>query len=197
MAKAASKVDIQTQLEKAADDRALVRLSRSIRRSDKLEGFVVRLGVHWVLVAVLDPSIFLDGFAAVRLSQISKVTRRGGPDSFVGRALALRDQWPPATLEVNLDRTADLLRTAGESFPLVTVHLEADDPEVCFVGRCVGFTSRSVELLEISPEAEWDARPTKYALAALSRVEMGGRYEAALAAVGGEPPLERIGPRQP
>jgi hypothetical protein len=175
-------------LEAAARAQSLIRVSRSIRRSDKIDGFVVGLGQAWVLMAVLDPNIDLHGYMGLRLSDVSKVKRRGGPDTFVGRALAARGEWPPVAVEVDLDSVAGLIKTAADVAPLVTLHIERDDPTVCFIGRPIRFTSRSVRLLEITPQAEWEQSPTKWAFVDITRIEFGGRYEDALALIGGPPP---------
>lgn len=102
----------------------------------------------------------------------------------------MRGEWPPAGAEVDLDGTAELVRTASEVAPLVTLHFERDDPTVCFIGRPVRFTKTSVQLLEIDPQAEWEASPSKWRLADVTRVDFAGRYEQALALVGGAPPPE-------
>jgi hypothetical protein len=44
-----------------------------------------------------------------------------------------------------------------------------------------------VSLLEITPSAEWEPRPTQYRLSEITRVNFGGDYEGALYMVGGEP----------
>ncbi len=176
------------ELEAAARDQSLIRVSRSIRRSDKIDGFVMAVGDAWVLLAVFSPGIDLNGYVALRLSDVSKVKRRGRPDDFVGRALAARGEWPPAPVDVDLDTVAGLIKTAADVAPLVTLLVEEDDPAVCFIGRPVGFGDRSVRLLEITPQAEWEKRPTKWAFENITRVDFGGRYEEALDLVGGPPP---------
>jgi hypothetical protein len=140
-----------------------------------------------VLLNLLVDGVCMNGYAALRLADITKVKTRGGPETFVGKALALRGDWPPTPISVALDDVGGLLRHAGAAFPLVTLHFEADDPDVCFIGIPVRITSKSVWLREISSEAVWYERPTKYPLNAITRVEVGGRYEEALAAVGGNP----------
>jgi hypothetical protein len=179
---------LRAELETAAREQARLRLSRSIRGSDKVDGFVVGLGQAWVLVAVLDPNMYLNGFAALRLADVKRVERRGGPDSFAGKALAARGEWPPHGADVNLDDLAELIRSAAAVAPLVTLHIEAADPDVCFIGRPVGFTRRWVHLLQISPEAEWDVEPARWEFTEVTRVDFGGRYEEALSRVGGPPP---------
>ncbi|RBY80594.1 hypothetical protein DQ238_08435 [Geodermatophilus sp. TF02-6] len=180
--------DVRAELDEAAQEQALVRVSWSIRRSDELDGFVVGLGQAWVLLAELDHDIHLNGYAALRLGGVSRVERCGGSDTFVGRALAARGEWPPVGVDVDLDGVAELVRTAAEVASLVTLHAEEDDPTVCFVGRPVRFTTRSVHLLGITPQAEWADRPDTWAFADVARVECGGRYEEALALIGGAPP---------
>jgi hypothetical protein len=127
--------NVRVDLETPVRQQTLVRVSRTIRRGDKLDGFVVGIGQAWVLLAVLDPNIYLNGYAALGLGDVAKVSRRGGPDTFVGRALAAPGEWPPAAVDVDLDSVADLVRTASEVAPLVALHVEEDDPDVCFIGR--------------------------------------------------------------
>lgn len=170
------------------EDQRLVRLTRGIARSDKIDGFVVAIGKSWLLLAALDPNIYLNGFIALRLSDLSKVTRRRDNETFVRRALMARDQWPPSGPPVNLDSMGELIRSASANSGLITIHVEERDTTVCYIGHPVKVTERSVQLLEITPSAQWEDRPTKWAFTDITRVEFGGGYEDALAIVGGSPP---------
>ena len=89
-------------------------------------------------------------------------------------------------------RSARLLgigrRGAGRAFPLVAIHTEEEDPEVCFIGRVLGVTQRRLRLVEINTDATWESEPTEYRLDAITRVDFGGGYEDALHIVGGDPP---------
>jgi hypothetical protein len=180
--------DVGGRLATALKEQSLIRVSRTLRRSDKIDGFVVGIGQAWVLIAELEHASDLNGFQALRLGDIAKVQQRGGPETFVGRALVARGQWPPVGADVDLDNAVDLIRSAAEAAPLVALFMEEEDPGVCFVGRPVRLTSRSVHLLEISAQAEWSDNPTKWRLADVTRVEFGSRYEEALTLVGGAPP---------
>ena len=156
-----------------------------MRQAEKLEGFVPGAGETWLLLARLDPNfIELDGYVAVRLGDIKKVEVRGGPASFVGRALAARDQWPPIAVDLNLDDTPELFRVAADLSPLISLYIEAEEPNMCFVGKPVRFTKRKVHLLEVDAEAEWrDDGPSKWAFDEVTRVEFSTHYEEALARV--------------
>ncbi|GAA3803842.1 hypothetical protein CSO01_02190 [Cellulomonas soli] len=176
---------MQRRLGEAAARQTLVRVVRGLRRAERLEGFVLGVGDTWVLLARLDPNfIELDGYVSVRLVDITKVEERGGPDTFVGRALAARGQWPPTPVEVDLDDTAELFRTSAELSPLVNLYIEAEDPDMCFVGKPVRYTKRKVHFLEVTPEAEWrDDGPSKWSLDEVTRLEFSSHYIDALALI--------------
>jgi hypothetical protein len=179
---------VRGRLEIALKKKSLIRVSRTIRRSDKIEGFVVGIGQTWVLLADLDPRVHLNGYVALRVDDVLKVQRRGGPDTFVGRTLSARGEWPPVSVDVDLDTVAALVRTAAEVAPLVTLHIEEEDPTVCFIGHPMRISRKAVHLLETNPQAEWRDHPTKWSLSDITRVDFGGGYEQALALIGGTPP---------
>jgi hypothetical protein len=67
----------------------------------------------------------------------------------------------------------------------VTIHREKVDPDVCAIGRVVEVKDGRVSLLEINPDATWNAKPKDYQLRDITRVDFGGEYEEALQLVGG------------
>jgi hypothetical protein len=89
---------------------------------------------------------------------------------------------------VSVSSIEDLLRSAGRAFPLVTIHRESVNPDVCQIGRVVKVERGRVWLLEIDPDAKWKREPTPYRLSEITRVDFGGDYECALHMVGGDPP---------
>jgi len=78
------------------------------------------------------------------------------------------------------------LRSAGRAFPLVAIHREKVDPDVCHIGRVVNIKRGRVVLLEIRPDATWEDGPSEYRLNEITRVNFGGDYENALHIVGGD-----------
>lgn len=88
---------------------------------------------------------------------------------------------------VGLDDIEGLLASLAGKYPLLIIHVEQLDPQVCYVGKYVSASKRSLRLLEINPDATWDAKPTKWPLKEITRLEVGSRYAEALHAVGGEP----------
>jgi hypothetical protein len=157
---------------------------------DRVDGYVVAVGARWVLIAVLDPAIRLDGFAALRIADIRKVRRRS-TGRFVRKALRIRAEWPP-TVPVSLARATgalddvrSVLTACGNASPLVTVHIEHDDPDVCFIGALDKVGKRNLRLRDISPLAKWSRTATRFSLDRITRIEIGGAYEKMLLAVGG------------
>ena len=179
---------LRAALETAARERSLVRLSGGWTGSRRVEGFVVGIGREWLLLAAFDPRVELDGHLAVRVADVRKVKRRGGPDTFVGRALAVRGAWPPAGADVDLHTTAGLLRTVAEVTPVMSLWPGSGDPRLYYVGRPVHIGKRSVRLVTITPDAEWEHGTGRWPLAEITRVGFGGRYAEALLLVGGPPP---------
>jgi len=178
---------IVKRLSAVAGTEELVRVHRTIHRADRVDGFVVGIGERWVLLNVFDPDMFLDGYAALRLGDIKRVERRGGPDSFPLRALRHFGQFPSVPDGVDLDTIEGPLASLGTKYPLLIIHVEQLDPRICYVGKLVSTSKRSLRLFEINPDATWDEKPTKWALKEVRRVEAGSRYAEALHAVGGDP----------
>lgn len=178
---------MRADLHAAAASAELVRLLRAIRGADKVDGFVLKIGAEWVLVQNLDPGMFLDGHIALRVRDIRgvKPLPSGG---FASRALKHYGDRPRMPGRVGLTSTRALIESASRRFPLVTIHVERRDPTVCYIGVPVGVNSKTLRLREITPDADWEDEPTSYPLKDVTRVDIGGRYERALLAVGGRPP---------
>jgi hypothetical protein len=176
------------RLDRALRERRLVRLRRGIHRADKLEGYVVMHTDSWLLMAVVDDRILLNGFAALRSADVIAVKARP-TDGFVGKALALQGAWPPtAPPHVDLTDVRTLIASVAEHYSLVTLHLERSIPDACFIGGLVGIRKRTVGIREVSPQATWHREPTKWPLRKITRIDFGGAYENALYKVAGDPP---------
>jgi len=181
---------VQDRLHRALRKRTLVRLRRRAPGMDRLDGFVVMPSETWTMLAVLGDGVALNGFAAVRTRDIVAVKGRGAIGAFVGKALALQGTWPviaPST-EVNVSTVSGLVETVAAGFPLVTIHLEEKQPDVCFIGRPIGCRKRTLAMHEVTPTATWRASPTRWRLKQITRVDFGGTYEEQLHRVAGAPP---------
>jgi hypothetical protein len=93
----------------------------------------------------------------------------------------------PRKPRLKLASLGALLWSANRAFPLVTIHREKVDPDVCHIGRITALKNNRVSLLEIGPDALWDKEISDYSLKEITRVDFGGDYEKALHLVGGAP----------
>jgi hypothetical protein len=151
-----------------------------------VRGYVLDVGSKFFLLALVSDRIWFDGFECFRVGDV----RRLEPDphsQFAEVALRKRRERLPRKPRVSVRSIEELLVSAGREFPLVTVHREGVDPDVCWIGRVLGVERGHVSPLEITPDAKWEAKPESFRLSEITRVNFGGDYEAALHLVGGSP----------
>jgi hypothetical protein len=176
-----------SELLKAARDRQLVRFSRRFE-DDTVRGYIIGVGPVFFLILLVSDRIWFDGFECFRATDVRGF--EADPYArFAETALRKRGERRPKSPRIDLGTIEGLLLTANRNFPLVTIHCERLDPEVCYIGRVVGVERGRVSLLEIQPGAVWDSIPSAYGLKDITRVGFGGDYEDALSIVGGEPYL--------
>ena len=150
------------------------------------------VGPRFFLLGLVSDRIRFDGFECFRCGDVRNLT----PDlytAFVETALRKRREPRPKKPRVSVGSIDELLLSAGRAFPLVTIHREHVAPEACWIGRVQGIHRGRLSLLEIGPDAKWEASPQEYRLAEITRVNFGGDYESALHLVGGDPVVELRG----
>lgn len=180
-----SKQSPVARLKKALKAEQLVRIERSLRNADRVEGFVLGLGTKWALIAATRDGGFLDGLAAVRIRDVSAVERNTSFEERFAKTLA---NWPPTAPDVDLDETAALLRGLGSASPLISIGQEG---RYKFDGRWIGVID-DVEgghlwLREVRPDATWKSEPLGYKLNRITYVETGSAYLTGLNAIAGRP----------
>jgi hypothetical protein len=180
---------IRSRLADAHQRQALVRVRRWIADSDQREGFVVAVNRRWFLLATLSDRITLDGWSALRVKDVQAVTVYPEEDCFEVKALQARGQWPPSTAEaLDMAELPDLLRSAPAVAPLLGVFREFERPDVCWIGAPLDVSDSVLSLLEVNVAGGWARKPRRFDLDDITRVDLGGGYEEALALVAGPPP---------
>jgi hypothetical protein len=169
---------------------SLVRFSRRFEKHT-VRGYVLDVGPQFFLLALVSDRIWYDGFECFRISDVSKL-RPDPYGPFVEQALRARGEKWPGKPRISLKNIQELVLTAGRAFPLVAIHREKIDPDVCWIGRVVEVTPKIVRILELGPDAVWETRPEEYLLKEITHVNFGGDYENALYLVSGDPTEHRM-----
>ncbi|MFI5528418.1 hypothetical protein ACIA8O_07615 [Kitasatospora sp. NPDC051853] len=178
---------ILRKLTRAALTGHLVRLHRTIDGTDPVEGFVLGAAPGWTLLAECR-DLRLDGFTALRTTDLARVRKRGGPDSLTVRALRRHGRWPVAVPPMALDDLPTLLADAHQLHGLLSVHLERETTEALWIGAVTRVGRKNLHLHQIDPEARWHDHPSKFPLAEITRVTFGSHYERTLAEFAEAPP---------
>ncbi|MBD8058082.1 hypothetical protein IC607_03765 [Cellulomonas sp. JH27-2] len=186
---------IRERLEYAQARGLLVNVRRWIPRSDRIDGFVVTIGTHWVVLQRLSDRVTFDGWTLLRLKDVQAVSIEVDADAFEIKALKARGQWPPVSPDLDADDVADAIRSAARMSPLVTVHDEFARPDVCWIGAVRSVGSRKVHLVEVSPRARWAKDRSRFALADITRLDVGAGYEEALYLAAGPAPAREAAGR--
>lgn len=168
----------------AMEKHRLVRISRRFE-SSPIRGYVMAVGSKFFLLALVSDRLWFDGFECFRIADVLGV--EADPyANFAETALKKRGQRRPRKSKIDVESVETILLTASKAFPLVTIHLERKDPDVCYIGRVNDIKKGRVSLLEINPHAKWENKPNQFPLSKITRVSFGGDYEGALHLVAGE-----------
>jgi hypothetical protein len=160
----------------------LVSIDRKPIDPDPLRGFFLEQSERLILINVLNEDVVdLNGYCVIRKSDVRqlKIPRE---DSFVVRALKLKRVTPQIRHGISLGSWPDLLHSASSIFPLITIHREIYDRDVCLIGRPILMGNHSFQLKEIDTKARW-SRSRRYKFSDLTKVDFGGGYEDALVRV--------------
>jgi len=182
------------QLRDALREQKLIRLYRPFEQT-YVRGYILGVDSEFFLLGLVSDRLWLDGFECFRTDEVDELVDDPYAE-FTQAALAARGEGRPE-LTLRLTNIAALLLSAAERFPLVTIHKERDRPDACYVGKVISVEGGIVWMLEIGPDAKWDAAPTAHKLGEITRVNFGGDYEDALALIGGSPPAPTSPSRVP
>jgi len=174
------------RLAAALRDKKLVKFTRPFEEAT-VSGYVLDVGPRWLLLALVGDGIRFNGFQCIRLSDVRELQAPHPHAAFAEAAMKKRGERLPRKPRVSVASIEELLVSVNRSFPLVTIHREKVDRDVCEIGRVMRVQNGWLSLLEINPDASWDAQANQYRLRDITRVDFGGDYEEALHLVGGRP----------
>jgi hypothetical protein len=176
------RAQLHADLVAAMASRSLVRVVRKVEFG-AADGYVVNTSEHWLLLLLVGDGISYAGFQAFRLHDVASLEVPSPRAAFYETVLRKRGLRRPRTPKLSLSSPQELVQSAGRRFPLVAIHREKADPDACYIGRVISTSPASVSILEVTPDATWKEVPTTYRLAQITRLDVGGPYEEALALV--------------
>jgi len=172
------------QLKAAMDSRKMVRFTTQYEDVG-VRGYVLDIGEDFFLLAVVSDRLWLDGFECFRVGDIATFGEDPYSD-FAESALEKRGQDCPERPDVDVSSVKEIIASADRDFPLITIHREELDSEVCNVGKIISIDDDHFYIREINPGAKWSMDLTEYELDDITRIGFGQDYEDALYLVGGE-----------
>jgi hypothetical protein len=122
-----------TKLVDAMHRHEFIRFSRRFESSE-IRGYVLDVGPLFFLLALVSDRIWYDGFECFRITDVRDL-RLDAYAPFAEAALRKRGERLPKKPRISVANIEDLLLSAGKAFPLVTIHREEVDPDVCWIGR--------------------------------------------------------------
>ncbi|MDF5752936.1 hypothetical protein P3X83_09990 [Spongiactinospora sp. TRM90649] len=90
------------------------------------------------------------------------------------RARAMRGERVQSPIGIDPDSTTGLIKTLTQAFPLMAVHIEEIDPDVCYIGRAHGITrEKRLRHQEIRPAANWSRTDSTNRTPDITRFDVG------------------------
>jgi hypothetical protein len=173
---------LNSQLNEACQTQALVRIERRFE-DDWVDGFIVNLGLHWFCVAVLDDCIKFDGFQLFRCKDVLNLEIPSPREGFIKRILDIRKDNIPKTPTLDLRNLKLITQSIIEQFPLITLHEEEIDNQICHIGKIITFNDTSIMLHEIDSDAIWENETSTYDYQNITRIDIASSYEATLSLI--------------
>lgn len=180
-------MDFSSELNKAMSDNTLVQIARGEFEATcpEFDGYVLACSDSLVCLAILDDRIRFNGIEIFYIEQITQLDAPTPHATFFETAVRLRGDSTPVLPPLNLSSIKSVLESLAKNAPLVVIHRENQDPDICEIGQIAALDSDTFQLREIDPDADWADETTEFRYADISRVGFGGEYEAALALVAG------------
>lgn len=182
-------MSIKKAISTAFRTQKIIRVT-SKRESGLFDGYVAAVGREFAVLQIFSDTLHLDGFACFRFSEIESCDYPAPTDEFLDDVVRLRGLKRRDCPPLALDSLQGLLGSVMSHEGLVTLHMQFDDSEeekipedlsnVCYIGKILIVGDNSVEMLCITPSADWEDEAETYDLDDICRVAFGGGYEEAL-----------------
>lgn len=146
------------------------------------DGFIVTIGEDFLLIARLWQCSWLNGFRAVRLTEIQEVLPLSPVDErFVCRAMQARGEILPPKIPFQASTLAEFVESVCQYFPIVVFNIQPSDAEFYDpAGRVKQVQNGVVRLRSLSREGLWLPDETTFAMEHITELLFGSEYEKTL-----------------
>jgi len=182
----ASKKKVHARLLRAIDEQHIIRVERTPKFADRVDGFVVGVGEEWALLARSSDGGFFNGYVAFRVRDVKRIRR---DKTFETTFAKTQPEWPPTQpQDVTLNSTSEVIEGLARGGALIGIQKE-NEREALWIGTLEELRKRVVYLHEVRPDATWHPAPLGYKLTAITAVEVGTHYLRGLVAIAGTGPV--------
>ena len=147
----------------------------------KMSGFAIDFSDTLILLHQFDWDCFrLNGYTVIRDGDITRYRFLGRRGTWQSRALRHFRITPTRPGAISVASWRELIATVSRRYPLLTIHREGINPDVCYIGTVAALTERAATIKTLDCTGHWAGR-RRFRLVHITRVDFGGRYEQALA----------------
>ncbi len=170
-------------LEEIIKNKWVVRFNRKPFDTATLACFILDANDEFTLTNEIDDDAGSIGFQVFCNKTIKTFELYDDPDWHESLVVKLKNIEPKEKPEVSIESMPELLKSASDNFPLIMIYREKITVDACWVGKVLELKKKSFLMKEISPNAEWHEKPTKFKYKDITRVSFGNGYENNLALV--------------
>ena len=162
-----------------------------IKGAGSTRGFVVGVSDSLILIHEVNGDTFsLNGYSVVRCEDVKDYRVFDKREYWQNRAIRRLKIAPVALPEISLASVPALLASIDERFSLTAFHPEQKRPDICYIGRLLTMTDKTVTIDDLDSNAEWSG-PRRIKLNDITRIDFGSAYEEALAVVAPKRPRRK------
>jgi len=159
----------------------LFQVKRHPKSLCRISGFVVDISDSLILLQRCDWDTFrLNGYSVIRIDDIESYRCFDKKRWWQFRAVQHFKLKPKAPAGVSVSSLPALLESAAKIFPLLTIHREKNNSEVCYIGKLTEVSRKTFTIEDLNCNAEWTGS-RQFKFADVTLVDFGGGYENALA----------------
>lgn len=166
-------------LKRCQEKKTLIGFDRRPQIHERIAGSVLDFNDSLILLHLLEWNTFtLNGYIVIRARDINR-RRVFDKKTFWQSRAAKKNKLKPIHPRVSIASRLDVISTAGKSFPLIAMEKELVADGKRWIGRLAGFSSKTVAIHGLNPNAEWIEK-SGFNLNEITSVAFDGGYEPAL-----------------